>query len=181
MVDLYCGKAITTKSDIWALGCLLYKLCFFSLPFGESTLAIQNGFFTIPDNSPYSTSLHSLIRYMLEPDPDTRPDIFQVSFMAFRLSNRDRCMPFNQDTSQLYSSLDRKLVKVFGPTIISINQNSSSQLAPSTSTLLTGAPPPIPPHQQQCTPKVVSIESVVPRSRPKVTSISIIMPILYPF
>lgn len=36
-----------------ALGCLLYKLCFFTLPFGESTLAIQSGNFTIPDNSRY--------------------------------------------------------------------------------------------------------------------------------
>ena len=48
------GKSITTKSDIWALGCLLYKLCFFCLPFGESTLAIQNGNFTFPDSSKYS-------------------------------------------------------------------------------------------------------------------------------
>ena len=59
MVDLYSGKSITTKSDIWALGCLLYKLCFFSLPFGESTLAIQNGNFTFPDSSKYSEVRHS--------------------------------------------------------------------------------------------------------------------------
>lgn len=89
MVDLYCGKSITTKSDIWALGCLLYKLCFFSLPFGESTLAIQNGFFTIPDNSCYSRGLHALIRYMLEPDPDKRPDIYQVSSVAFKLADKE--------------------------------------------------------------------------------------------
>jgi len=57
MVDLYSGKSITTKADIWALGCLLYKLCFFSLPFGESTLAIQNGNFSFPDNSKYSEVL----------------------------------------------------------------------------------------------------------------------------
>ena len=51
---MYSGKSITTKADMWALGCLLYKLCFFSLPFGESTLAIQNGNFSFPDNSKYS-------------------------------------------------------------------------------------------------------------------------------
>ena len=88
MIDLYSGKAITTKSDIWALGCLLYKLCFFCLPFGESTLAIQNAQFTIPDDSRYSSGLHALIKYMLEPDPDVRPDIYQVSYVVFKLANK---------------------------------------------------------------------------------------------
>lgn len=80
MVDMYCGKPITTKADIWvqkhlqdqkngihifllqALGCLLYRLSFFTLPFGESTLAIQSGNFSIPDGSRYSKGLHQLIR-----------------------------------------------------------------------------------------------------------------------
>lgn len=89
MVELYGGKVITTKADIWALGCLLYKLCFFTLPFGESALAIQSGNFTIPDNSRYSRQMHSLIKYMLEVDPEKRPDIFQVSYVAFTLAGRD--------------------------------------------------------------------------------------------
>ena len=45
-----------------ALGCLLYKLCFFTLPFGESTLAIQSGNFSIPDSTKYSKPLLGLIR-----------------------------------------------------------------------------------------------------------------------
>lgn len=88
MVNLYNNKIITTKADIWALGCLLYKLCFFTLPFGESQVAICDGSFTIPDNSRYSYDLHCLIRYMLEPDPDKRPDIYQVSYFAFKLAQR---------------------------------------------------------------------------------------------
>ena len=39
---------------VQALGCMLYKLCFFSLPFGESTLAIQSGHFTFPESSKFS-------------------------------------------------------------------------------------------------------------------------------
>ncbi|XP_072491438.1 AP2-associated protein kinase 1 isoform X7 [Notamacropus eugenii] len=89
MVNLYSGKIITTKADIWALGCLLYKLCYFTLPFGESQVAICDGNFTIPDNSRYSQDMHCLIRYMLEPDPDKRPDIYQISYFSFKLAKRD--------------------------------------------------------------------------------------------
>uniref|UniRef100_A0A3Q3IMR1 non-specific serine/threonine protein kinase n=1 Tax=Monopterus albus TaxID=43700 RepID=A0A3Q3IMR1_MONAL len=89
MVNLYDGMVITTKADIWAMGCLLYKLCYFTLPFGESQVAICDGNFTIPDNSRYSQDLHCFIRYMLEPDPDKRPDIYQVSYFAFKLARRE--------------------------------------------------------------------------------------------
>ncbi|XP_029456172.1 BMP-2-inducible protein kinase isoform X2 [Rhinatrema bivittatum] len=89
MINLYGGKLITTKADIWALGCLLYKLCFFTLPFGDSQVAICDGNFTIPDNSRYPHKVHCLIRYMLEPDQERRPDIFQVSYFAFQLAKKD--------------------------------------------------------------------------------------------
>ncbi|XP_060539293.1 AP2-associated protein kinase 1 isoform X2 [Pantherophis guttatus] len=98
MVNLYSGKLITTKADIWALGCLLYKLCYFTLPFGESQVAICDGNFTIPDNSRYSQDMHCLIRYMLEPDPDKRPDIYQVSYCAFKLAKRECPVPNAQNS-----------------------------------------------------------------------------------
>nr|XP_019949462.1 PREDICTED: AP2-associated protein kinase 1-like isoform X6 [Paralichthys olivaceus] len=93
MVNLYGGKVITTKADIWAMGCLLYKLCYFTLPFGESQVAICDGSFTIPDISRYSQDMHCLIRYMLEPDPDKRPDIYQISYFAFKLARRECPIP----------------------------------------------------------------------------------------
>ncbi|GLH05540.1 Putative glycogen synthase kinase-3 homolog [Gryllus bimaculatus] len=135
MVDLYSGRPITTKADIWALGCLLYKLCFFSLPFGESTLAIQSGNFTIPDNSRYSKGVHCLIRYMLEPDQDKRPDIFQVSFVAFSLQGKD-CPVQNLHKSplpvvdqlpvpQLESESKRTAVKVTKQTVAPLVEGTS--------------------------------------------------------
>ncbi|XP_032568515.1 AP2-associated protein kinase 1 isoform X7 [Chiroxiphia lanceolata] len=104
MVNLYSGKLITTKADIWALGCLLYKLCYFTLPFGESQVAICDGTFTIPDNSRHSQDMHCLIRYMLEPDPDKRPDIYQVSYFAFRLAKKE-CPVQNVQNSPIPAKL----------------------------------------------------------------------------
>lgn len=104
MINLYQGKAITTKADIWALGCLLYKLCFFTLPFGESQVAICDGTFAVPDGSKFSSKLHGLIRYMLEPDQEKRPDIYQVSYFAFRLAGKECPVP-NLFNSPLPTSL----------------------------------------------------------------------------
>uniref|UniRef100_A0A671NWD0 non-specific serine/threonine protein kinase n=1 Tax=Sinocyclocheilus anshuiensis TaxID=1608454 RepID=A0A671NWD0_9TELE len=108
MINLYQGKAITTKADIWALGCLLYKLCFFTLPFGESQVAICDGTFAVPDSSKFSSKLHCLIRYMLEPDQEKRPDIYQVSYFAFRLPGKECPVP-NLFNSPLPTSLPEPL------------------------------------------------------------------------
>uniref|UniRef100_A0A3Q2WF14 non-specific serine/threonine protein kinase n=1 Tax=Haplochromis burtoni TaxID=8153 RepID=A0A3Q2WF14_HAPBU len=108
MINLYAGKAITTKADIWALGCLLYKLCFFALPFGESQVAICDGTFIVPDNSKFSFKLHCLIRYMLEPDQEKRPDIYQVSYFAFKLAGKDCPVP-NLFNSPIPTSLPEPL------------------------------------------------------------------------
>ena len=55
------GVLMSTVLSLQAMGCLLYKLCYFTLPFGESQVAICDGSFTIPDNSRYSPDMHCLI------------------------------------------------------------------------------------------------------------------------
>ncbi|KAM7534377.1 hypothetical protein Aperf_G00000118380 [Anoplocephala perfoliata] len=91
MVDLYLGVALGPPVDIWALGCVLYGLCFFALPFGSgSALAIQTGRYTVPTSASasYSPQLLKLLHYMLTVSVTERPDIYQVSALAFSLLGR---------------------------------------------------------------------------------------------
>ena len=79
MLDTWNHYSIHTPSDIWALGCLLYFLCFGRHPFEDSAkLAILNGNFKIPENDITFDAFHDLIRQMLVVDPGFRPSINQV-------------------------------------------------------------------------------------------------------
>ncbi|CAN4080482.1 unnamed protein product [Withania somnifera] len=81
MWDLYRRELINEKVDIWALGCLLFRICYFKSAFdGESKLQVLNGNYRIPELPKYSTCLIGLIRDMLQSSPDARPDITQVWF-----------------------------------------------------------------------------------------------------
>ena len=74
MVDLYRGQEVGPKVDVWALGCILFALCFGSHPFAdESSLQILNAGYAIPADSPYPLRIHKLIHALLAPDPARRP------------------------------------------------------------------------------------------------------------
>ncbi|XP_054993349.1 BMP-2-inducible protein kinase isoform X2 [Sorex araneus] len=176
MINLYGGKCITTKADIWALGCLLYKLCFFTLPFGESQVAICDGSFTIPNNSRYSHNIHCLIRFMLEPDPEQRPDIFQVSYFAFKFAKKD-CPISNINNSSIPSTLPEpmtaseaaarknqiktRITDTIGPTETSIapRQRPKANSTPSAPSVLT--------IQNSATPVKVPAPGELDNHRPK--------------
>ena len=123
MIDLYSGQALTAKTDIWALGCMLYKICFFSLPFGESSLAIQEGKFGFPSTSKFSKEMHKLIRFILTVDLERRPDIFQVAHLACSLAKR-KCNIQNLHNSS---------VPNFEQLEVSQSNNSPKKSSPSSS------------------------------------------------
>jgi AP2-associated kinase len=56
---------IDEKSDIWALGVLLYKLCYYTTPFEEQgQLAILNASYKYPSYPKFSDPLKKLIGMM---------------------------------------------------------------------------------------------------------------------
>lgn len=62
MIDVYRKQPIDEKSDIWALGVFLYKLCYYTTPFEEvGQMAILNATFKYPSYPPFSDRLKMLI------------------------------------------------------------------------------------------------------------------------
>jgi AP2-associated kinase len=62
MIDVYRKQPIDEKSDIWALGVLLYKLCYYTTPFEEvGQMAILNASYKFPSYPPFSDRLRRLI------------------------------------------------------------------------------------------------------------------------
>ncbi|XP_053182021.1 cyclin-G-associated kinase [Scomber japonicus] len=79
MIDLYSNFPINEKQDIWALGCILYLLCFKQHPFEEGAkLQIVNGKYSIPQNDVKYTVYHELIRSMLKVNPEERLSITEL-------------------------------------------------------------------------------------------------------
>ncbi|XP_048044725.1 cyclin-G-associated kinase isoform X6 [Megalobrama amblycephala] len=79
MIDLYSNYPINEKQDIWALGCILYLLCFKQHPFEEGAkLQIVNGKYNIPQNDTKYTVFHQLIRSMLKINPEERLSINEL-------------------------------------------------------------------------------------------------------
>lgn len=86
MIDLYRGLPIDEKSDIWALGVFLYKLCYYTTPFeipGE--LAILHSAYSFPPQPVFPTSIKQLINIMLQENPIFRPNIYQVLKKVIKL------------------------------------------------------------------------------------------------
>eukprot|EP01103_Thecamoeba_quadrilineata_P012241 TRINITY_DN3109_c0_g1_i1.p1 TRINITY_DN3109_c0_g1~~TRINITY_DN3109_c0_g1_i1.p1 ORF type:complete len:244 (-),score=48.23 TRINITY_DN3109_c0_g1_i1:64-795(-) len=79
MVDLYRNHPIDHKSDIWALGCLLYKLAYFVGPFDSGErLAILNGNYRHPTKSRFSKPFQNMIDQMLDQEPEQRPNTDKI-------------------------------------------------------------------------------------------------------
>lgn len=108
MIDVYRKQPIDEKSDIWALGVLLYKLCYYTTPFeDQGQLAILNASYRFPSHPIFSDRLKGLIgkrpRFyslllqsaddhsglMLRESPQMRPNIYQVLREACAMQGRE--------------------------------------------------------------------------------------------
>eukprot|EP00736_Rhodelphis_marinus_P002543 Rmarinus@m.19417 len=80
--ELCENRPYNAKSDVWALGCILYELCTLRHPFdaqnqGALVLKIVRGSYA-PIPTSYSTDLASMVRKCLARDPSSRMDTSQI-------------------------------------------------------------------------------------------------------
>ncbi|KAG6868486.1 hypothetical protein C0993_002024 [Termitomyces sp. T159_Od127] len=86
MIDVHSRRPIDEKSDVWALGVLLYKLCYYTTPFEEhGQLAILNVQYRIPPYPVYSSQMNQLIASMLQEHGVRRPSVFEILAHVHRL------------------------------------------------------------------------------------------------
>jgi NIMA (never in mitosis gene a)-related kinase 2 len=77
--ELANGGSYNTKSDVWALSCLIYEMCALEPPFQASsqpalTARILSGQVP-PLPEEYSPELGRMVRFMLQTDADQRPSV----------------------------------------------------------------------------------------------------------
>ncbi|CAH0727919.1 unnamed protein product, partial [Brenthis ino] len=79
MLDTWDNRKIDHAVDVWALGCILYTLCYMQHPFEDSAkLAILNGNYNLNPNDQRYKCFHEIISGCLTVNPEERLPISSV-------------------------------------------------------------------------------------------------------
>ncbi|KAK4047543.1 Ark- serine/threonine protein kinase [Microbotryomycetes sp. JL201] len=138
LVDVWSRKGFDEKVDIWALGVLLYKLCYYTTPFEEhGPLAILNAQYKIPPYPAYSSSIKTMIAGMLQESASARPNIFQVHEQvcklrgtATRLENKYLGTERSKSHAKNGSMYDSILSSGPAPSSVSAETNLAETISP---------------------------------------------------
>jgi len=105
--EILLNKPYDIKSDIWALGVLLYELLTFKMPFDSKSLPllwvkVSKGVYD-PPSSKYSSEIRDLLKKCLTLDPSKRPsidDILNLPLIKNRIKNFLNEVQYDPDFSK---------------------------------------------------------------------------------
>uniref|UniRef100_A0A8R1EA51 Protein kinase domain-containing protein n=2 Tax=Caenorhabditis japonica TaxID=281687 RepID=A0A8R1EA51_CAEJA len=107
--EMCSGVSYNEKSDMWALGCILYEMCCLKKAFeGDNLPALVNNIMTCayaPVKGSYSSEIKMLIRELLQLDPQNRPSASQALKMLRPSEHRNRHTSGSMRSSASFSTL----------------------------------------------------------------------------
>uniref|UniRef100_A0A1I7ULD5 non-specific serine/threonine protein kinase n=1 Tax=Caenorhabditis tropicalis TaxID=1561998 RepID=A0A1I7ULD5_9PELO len=107
--EMCSGVSYNEKSDMWALGCILYEMCCLKKAFeGDNLPALVNSIMTCaytPVKGPYSSETKMVIRELLQLDPQNRPSAPQALKMLRPSENRHRHTSGSMRSSVSFTTL----------------------------------------------------------------------------
>ncbi|CDR32820.1 non-specific serine/threonine protein kinase [Caenorhabditis elegans] len=107
--EMCSGVSYNEKSDMWALGCILYEMCCLKKAFeGDNLPALVNSIMTCaytPVKGPYSAEMKMVIRELLQLDPQKRPSAPQALKMLRPSENRHRHTSGSMRSSVSFTTL----------------------------------------------------------------------------
>lgn len=150
--ELCQGQKYNMKSDMWALGCILYELCALSKPFDASNMPAI--IFAIMRNQPrsipkeYSSDMKDVVASLLQPSPADRPsaaDIFELP----AVQKHWRKWSKEQDRLQRGSKAPSAPQRTLSPRSASVAAAITGLAVPSSTDDITGPTPPATPAAQR--------------------------------
>ncbi|CAB1324927.1 unnamed protein product [Coregonus sp. 'balchen'] len=104
----------SSKSDVWALGCLLYEICTLRPPFAASNLLsllykiIRGEYSPVPQT--YSDSITSLVQILLCPVPEDRPSAGDILGMAYVREHLREFVKHRETEIAVYDNVDSRSI-----------------------------------------------------------------------
>jgi len=147
------NKPYDFKSDVWAMGCILYELCALEPAFKASSLlaVVQKIVQEEPSPIPtiYSEELRSLLSQLLAKDPKDRPSvkkIFQLPFIRERLESlaKSSSLPELDHFESLATTPGRSSSHHREGSLSSLEKSKSLDLKETTSNLFSTPSVPLP-------------------------------------
>ncbi|MCQ2816108.1 MAG: serine/threonine-protein kinase Nek [archaeon] len=123
-------KPYNNKSDVWALGCILYEMCTFKHPFdaksqGALILKIVKGKYE-PIGKGYSDDMISLVNLVLQKNEDIRPNVkelFRHSFIMKKIRELDMI----KEVYELFPDLSKNEIG-YSPKMRELNKEEKEQI-----------------------------------------------------
>lgn len=110
MVNITKENPISTQTDIWNLGCLLYKLFYRVHPFeGKSDVYIMNGFYKIPEKPKVPEKIKDIIKKLLTVKASMRPDIQKLTSIVNKTILDIETEEEEKNTKELRDKIEGKI------------------------------------------------------------------------